>query len=423
MVRGSAPYGSGQRLAAVVTPTTWRYLAVATLIRIVDGGSAVALVTLVVSLHGLVSDTAAGLLAALLTAPQLLGPLAAEPFARARDPRRALALAFAGYGVALSACGLLLDHRELALAAVAAAAAGCAGPLITGGLSTQSVARRAGRVAGARRAEALDAATYGLGATVGPVVVAGMVALLSPLAAIVALGAVALLAAGGALILPEAEADSEPGRARMPFRQVLAAIAGVAPLRRVLAATTIAAVGSGGLMVVAVVFGARLGGHASGGALLAGAFGIGSLAGSLALTIRPLRTEPERTTLALLAATGVSVALCALAPDQAVAAVLFALTGAVSAAQFTASLAVRSAYAPRGTRAHVYLTMAGLKMGCASAGAALAGALLAIGPRPALLAIAGLIATGSILAASMRRTSRHPQAREAATAAGDASRR
>jgi hypothetical protein len=148
----------------------------------------------------------------------------------------------------------------------------------------------------------------------------------------------------------------------MPLREVLVAIAGVGPLRRVLAATTIAALGTGGLLVVAVVFGARRGGHTGGGPLLAAAFGIGGLAGSLALTVRPLRTEPERTTLALMAATGASVALCALAPDQAAAAVLFALAGAVAAAQFTASLAVRSAYTPPGTRAHVYVTMASVKV-------------------------------------------------------------
>jgi MFS family permease len=417
--------------SGMVRPTTWRYLAVATLVRIVDGGAAVSLVALVVSLHGRVSDAAVGLLTALLTAPQLLGPLVAAPLARARDPRRPLALAFACLGVALAACGLLLDHGELALAAVAATAAGCAGPLVTGGLSTQSVARRAdGATAGTagtagtvgtvgtvgeRRAEALDAATYGLGGTVGPVLVAGAVALLSPLAAVVALGAVALVAGGGTLLLPKAETDREPGRPPMPLRQVLAAIAGVGPLRRVLAATTIAALGSGGLLVVAVVFGARLGGHASAGALLAAAFGIGGLAGSLLLSVRPLRTEPEVTTLALLAATGACVALCALAPDLAIAATLFALAGAISSAQFTASLAVRSAYSPRGTRAHVYVTMAGLKMGCASAGAALAGTLLAFGPRPTLLAIAGLIAAGSVAAASTRRASRHRQPRESRT--------
>src|SRR5579859_1004597 len=104
----STAEGGRWRLAAAVTPTTWRYLAVATQVRIVDGAAAVSLVTLVVSLHGRVSDATAGLLTGLLTAPQLLGPLAAEPLARARDPRRVLAVAFAGLGVALPACGLLV---------------------------------------------------------------------------------------------------------------------------------------------------------------------------------------------------------------------------------------------------------------------------------------------------------------------------
>src|SRR6202034_1983649 len=108
MASGSAVHGSGQRFTGAVAPTTWRYLAVATLVRIVDGGAAVSLVALVVSLHGRVSDADTGLLTALLTAPQLLGPLAAEPLARARDRRRVLALAFADFGVSLAACGLLL---------------------------------------------------------------------------------------------------------------------------------------------------------------------------------------------------------------------------------------------------------------------------------------------------------------------------
>jgi hypothetical protein len=407
MTRKAAPADSGRRLAHAVSPTTWSYLAVAALIRLVDGGAAVALVTLVVSLHGRVSAAAGGLLAALLTAPALLGPLAAEPLARARDPRRVLAAAFAGLGAALAGCGSLLACGHLALAAVAATAAGCAGPLVTGGLSTQSVPWRPGRPPGGadgqRRAEALDAATYGIGSTVGPVLVTAAVLLVTPLAAVLALGGLALAAAGATLARPAAPAERGPGRTRLPLRQAAAAVAGVAPLRRVLAATTIAALGSGGLLVVAVVFGAQLSGHPGGGSLLAAAFGAGGLAASLGLTVRPLRTEPEVTTTALLAATGAAIALCALAPGQAVAAAAFALAGALSTAQFTASLAVRSAYAPPGTRTHVYATMAGLKMGCAAAGAALAGALLAIGPRGALLVIAGLIASGAAVAAVLRR--------------------
>jgi hypothetical protein len=330
-------------------------------------------------------------------------PAAASHAARSDgSASRSWAAAFAALGVALAACGLLLDHGRLGPAAIAAAGAGCAGPLVTGGLSTQSVSPAAAPH-GQRRAEALDSATYGVGSTLGPLAVTGALLVLSPLAAVVALGAVALGAAAGALFLPAASAAAP--RARLPLRRAAAAIAGVAPLRRVLAATTIAALGSGGLLVVAVAFGARLAGHATGGAMLAGAYGAGSLAGSLVLAARPLRTEPEATTITLTALAGASVALCALAPGQAVAVILFTLAGGASSAQFTASLAVRSAYAPRGTRAHVYATMAGLKLGCAAVGAALASTMLALGPRPALLGIAGFIVIGALAAALMRHTS------------------
>lgn len=82
----------------------------------------------------------------------------------------------------------------------------------------------------------------------------------------------------------------------------------------------------------------------------------------------------------------------------------------VSAAQFTASLAVRSTHAPPGTRAHVFVTMAGLKVGCSALGAALAGAVLSLGPRPTLLMIASLVLAGAAVATVMRmRANKTPQ--------------
>ena len=340
--------------------------------------------TLVVSLHGRVSDATAGLLTALLTAPQLLGLLAAEPLARARDPRRVLAAAFAGLGVALSACGLLVEHRNLALAAAAAAAAGCAGPLVTGGLSAQSITRRADDLLARRRAEALDAATYGLGSTVGPIVVVPSgVDFCARRGRCPRRGGAR--GRGGALILPAAAAiPARPGPDGVG--EVLVAIAGVGPLRRVWPRRPSPPSGRAACWwsrwCSAPVSGSRRR-PAPRGRVRHRRPGR-----SAALTVRPLRTEPERTTLTLMATAGASVALCALAPDEAAAAVVFTLAGAVAAAQFTASLAVRSAYAPPGTRAHVYVTMASLKVGCASAGAALAGRA-ADRPRPALSPLPG----------------------------------
>jgi MFS family permease len=393
------------------------YLIVATLVRLADGGSSVALVTVALSLPGRTTVASGGLLTALLAAPHLFGPLAAVPLTRAHDPRRVLAVAFASFGVALTACGLLLAHGVFVLAAVSAIVAGCSGPLLTGGLSTWAAAGRSGPAPGerrnrdggdVRRAEAWDAATYGVGSTLGPSVVAGVIALASPVVAVAALGGAAVLASALALRLP-----SRPERqelAREPLRRVLAAIVAVPPLRRTLIATTLGALGTGGLLVAAVVFGTRLSGHESTGALLAAAYGAGNLGGSLSLIVRPTRGEPEARTVTLLGVGAVLIALCAASPDTTIAVACFAVTGMAAAAQFTASLGVRSRYAPPGTRTHVFVTMAGLKVACASLGAALASSALVFGPRAVLLMISALALTGSVVATLMRiRSRRSPQ--------------
>jgi hypothetical protein len=198
----------------------------------------------------------------------------------------------------------------------------------------------------------------------------------------------------------------------MPARQVFAAIIAVPALRRTLSATMLAAFGTGGLLVAAVVFGDHLGGHTANGALLAAAIGAGSLTGSAVLIMRPLRGEPEAAMVTLLAVTGLLIAVSASAPGLTLAAAGFACVGAVSAAQFTASLAVRTVYAPPGTRAHVFVTMAGLKVGCSALGAALVSAVLPLGPRLTLLMVACLVVAGSVVAGVMRR---RDQRREHAT--------
>src|SRR4051812_34425569 len=93
-----------------------RYLAAATLARGADGGAAVGLVLLAAAAHA--GAAAGGLLAAGLTAPHLLGPWAARRLDRARDGRRVLAAAFAGYAAALAAATMAL---EATLAGAAAA--------------------------------------------------------------------------------------------------------------------------------------------------------------------------------------------------------------------------------------------------------------------------------------------------------------
>lgn len=86
-----------------------------------------------------------------------------------------------------------------------------------------------------------------------------------------------------------------------------------------------------------------------------------------------------------------AVGFCALAPSYLVASAAFALAGAASAVLFTATLAVRSVYSPPRARAQVYVSMGGVKMAVASAGTAVAGALMTQGPRTLLAAGAVVI--------------------------------
>lgn len=379
---------------------TLRYLTVALLIRTADAGAVVALLAGAASRH--LSASAGGVLVALLTLPHLLGPALAQPLARTGNPGAVLAGSFAGFGIALLGCGVCLEHRWAAATGAAAVAAGCCGPLVTGGLSSQAHhgSPRPGRAA--RRADALDAATYAVAGTAGPGIVGVLTAAAGQRWTFPALAALAVAAATATAVALPRPSAAAAFRARTGPAAAVAAVLRTAPLARTLMATCGAALGTGGLLVSAAGLTSHLGG-APVLALVAASMGAGSLLGSLTLAVRPLRREPETTTHALTAVTGLLVAACALAPDAAAAALAFALVGAVSSAQFAASLSVRAAYAPSAVREHVYVTMAGLKMGCASAGAALAGALVAVGARVALLSAGTLILAAAATARLMAR--------------------
>ncbi|MEU5866610.1 hypothetical protein ABZ815_35920 [Nonomuraea sp. NPDC047529] len=124
----------------------------------------------------------------------------------------------------------------------------------------------------------------------------------------------------------------------MTVRQALGLMVTVGPLRRVLVATLLTAVTAGGLTVVAVEFGARLGHGATAGAALAAVYGLGNLAGSLAVTAFPLRGEPERLTVRHVVILAVALALCAFSPVYPVAVAAFGLAGFANAPLFAASL-------------------------------------------------------------------------------------
>lgn len=391
-----------------------RYVVIAVLVRSADSGAAVGLVLLALDpATGLHRGAAVGgLLAAALSAPHLLGPWAGHRLDRARDGRRVLAIAYAAYGVLLSAGSLALGRAPVPVSVAAVGLAACCGPLLTGGLSS-----RLGAIAGPddrsqRRAQGWDAFTYGLGGTAGPAVVAGLAASLGPLAALLALGGATVLAAALTMTLTAGPAAA-PGAAdgaTVSVRAGLGVLLTVPRLRRVTVTTLLAALGKGGLPVIAGVLGPGLTDRPGAAATLIVAYGAGNLAGSLVMTVFPLRGEPASLVLRLYAAVACATALCALAPTYALALAGFAVTGALAGVSFTATLAARSAYAPPAARAQVFVTSAGLKVALGSAGAATAGQAAGAGGRLLLLVAAATTATGVLAAAADRLFTRTPVA-------------
>jgi MFS family permease len=366
-----------------------RYTATAVLARGADGGGGLGLVLLVLSppTHIPHPGPVSGLLVAALSAPHLAGPLVARRLDTARDGRPVLATAFIAYGISLAIASVLLGRAPLVLAVLAIVAAGSCGPLLTGGLSSRLRDIAGPEPLRQRRAEGLDALTYGLGGTAGPAFVALLAAVWSPLVALLAMSGSAAAAGGLALSLPTSRRrPQDSAQESLSTRQALSVLWRTGPLRRVTLATMGTAFTGGGVGILAVHVGGQLSSWPDAGAALATAFGIGNLVGSLVITARPLRGDPERLTTAFVLLMGLAYAACAAAPTYLLALFTFGSVGALNAPFFAATLAARSAYSPAAARARVFVSSAGLKIAAAAVGTALTGALVGHGARPLLLA-------------------------------------
>jgi MFS family permease len=370
------------------------YFVSACLARGADAGAIVGIVLLanLVAPH----TATAGVLAACLTAPHLAGPFAARLLDRTRRKLLLIAGAFALYAVALTGAAFLLSHHFVALAAIACVAAGTCGPLLTGGLSSLLAALVPSSESTQRRAQGMDAFTYGVAATCGPALIAIVAATRSPAAAVISAAVLALVAAMVVLTLPsEATApvgDSEPA---FTVRKALAVLIQVGGLRRTAVGTALSALPIGAISLLAVAFALDHHGSAVQGALLVTADGVGALVGSTLAILRPLRGDPDRQIRWWTITVAVGFALCAAAPGIPIAAIAFFLTGAATSVQFAASLAARSSFAPPAARAQIFVTMAGLKVAFSSLGVALVGLATGIDSRWLLLAATTAVLVGA----------------------------
>ncbi|MFE6843684.1 MFS transporter [Streptomyces sp. NPDC057686] len=409
-----------------------RYLAAALAARFASEGMSLAVVLLALERTGSAAHGAFVLTAWL--APHILAaPLAGVAASRTRRPRLFHVGALAGFTGAVAALSVLLGRAPAPLVLAVALLGGSCGPMVTGGMSSLV----AGLVpAGARRdrAYAWDASTYNAAAVTAPAVVGLAAALGSAAPAMAALALAGALAAALAATLPygtpaaapaanggakgggdgaTGPGGTPPGPPPVGLGAGLAALWRIRELRAITSATTLAFVGIGTLTTTSVLLASRLGSPGAGGVLMT-AFAVGALAGSLTLG-RITAVEPGRLARRAMAGTGAALAVAAFAPSVPLAAVLFAAAGVCDGPLLTATLRIRSEYAPDAVRTQVFTLGAGLKLTAASVGAALVGFGAAAPPQALLAGISALIVAAAVLHALVTRQAPEPAADAAAT--------
>jgi predicted MFS family arabinose efflux permease len=316
--------------------------------------------------------------------PTILGPLRSRAIDR-RGARAVLLPLAAGYSVALiviAACagaGVRAAAPYAISAFVAGVLAPPVGPVMRGiwaALSPEPAARQ--------RAYSLDAVVEEVIYASGPVVVGAVIALASPLAALLVTAALAL---GGCVALATSPLAVAPLTA--PAERDFLGPLRVAPLRAVLVVITVA---GAGLASVDLAVAARLGNGPAVGYVLA-ALSVGSAIGGLAWGRREHR-RPYRVQLAgMLAVMAAGMVGVAAVSGAWWLALLLGLTGLAIAPVFVVAFVVADALVPPGSRteATTWVTTAGNVGG--AAGAAAFGAVVDhVSARAALLLAAVLIA-------------------------------
>jgi MFS family permease len=374
-----------------------RLLAAATLARGADSAAAVVVLLESVARYGSPAPGALAL-AALMVPHVVAGPFAGILTDRAARPRLVHAGFVAVFGLCLGAVALLLGRVPLAAVLVLAAAAGCCGPMILGGLSS----RLDDVTPEARRAQArgLDAATYNVADIAGPATGAALAAALGVSVAAVVLASACLCAA---LILLTVRSADEHGRERVDhvrimddLRAGLRTVLSSRPLRSVTGATCVASFGTGALTPAAVLLGIRAH-HPAGGGLLVAAFGAGALVGSLLIARFPVRRWPaHRVAVACLVGCGTALGAVAVAPGWwPLTMGLFLVAGFFDGPLLASVLRVRAAESPARLRTQVFTLGTGLKLSAAALGAA---AFTVVAGFNAALVV-GLVAATQLVAA------------------------
>jgi len=412
------------------------YLAGATAARAGDEMSGPALLLLGFAVTGRPA-AGSGLLASLMIAGAVGGPVFGALLDRSRRPDRVLAWALGGYALGITVVQAVLGRLPASAAVPVALAAGLFSPAVAGGWTAQLPRVVTGREL--ERGSALDALTYTAASLAGPALAAAVAAGLGARPAVLTAAILVVLAIPAACSLSRYRPDSPPlaGPRSALHRQMAEGFAVIVTRRPLLRATVTSAVsyaGIGMLLVCCPVLGAERLGAPARGALLISAMAVASLAANAVLARgasrdranrdgagreRPGRDSANRDGMGradtlVLGSTlviGVSMAAAAVAPGWLTLAAV-ALAGAGEGPQLTALFAIRHRETPARMRGQVYTTAASLKIAGLAAGAALGGPLAGHSVTTCLLVAAGieLLAAASGLLAGTSRGRRAPGA-------------
>jgi MFS family permease len=393
------------RVVSGVPRTLWTYLGGAAAARAGDEMSGPAVLLLGLAVAGRPA-TGSELLAAVIIAAAVGGPVFGALLDRSRRPDRVLAATLAAYALGIFAVGAAAGRLPTSAVVVIALGAGLFNPSVAGGWTSQLPRIVTGRELD--RGSALDAMTYSAASLAGPALAALVAAGAGARVAVLTAAALVALAVPGACLLPRytSARPAGPGPGA-PHRQMAAGFAAIVARRPLLRATltsVVSYVGIGMLIVCCPVLGAQRLGTPARGALLISAIAAASLITNAVLARRPGPGEPDSRVLASTLVIGASMAAAAIAPGWLTLPAV-AVGGAGEGPQLTALFAVRHREAPDHMRGQIYTTAASLKIAGMAAGAAVAGPLAGRSVTGCLLMAAAveLCAAAAYLLASLPR--------------------
>jgi MFS family permease len=313
----------------------------------------------------------------------LSGPFVGALLDRVARPGLVIGLATGTLVAVMAGMALLIPSATLGILIGAAAVGGFAHPALTGGLT--SLLPSVVRPDVLDRAYAVDAATYNIGAIVGPPLAAAAVVIGST-GPVVFTGALLLAAL---LVLPrvpfaQREKAGPPPPLLAQLTTGFVGLASTPSLARTTLVTTLGFAGQAAFLVaVPLITLAQTGSLAASG-LVFGAAAVGGVLATLWLARRPLRHPDRAITLTTL---GVAIALAALAVTPAFPVTLaaaFAL-GACDGPMLTAMFRIRTREAAPQIRSQVFTTAASLRTSVYAATTAALGLVIGLGPATLLL--------------------------------------